>query len=83
MKPGSNSKIASRPLSGDALATRSYSVQEQLIRQQGRVQLVQGLVTLFLIVAIVAVLVRLTQAQYTFDVGQKTQRSIFLTGRTR
>ena len=80
-KPYANSKIASRPPSGDALTTRSYSVQEQLLRQQARVQMVQGLVSLFLIVAVVAVLVRMTQAQYSYDVGQKTPQNIFLTGR--
>ena len=57
-------------------------MQQQLIRQQARVQMVKGLVTLFLIVAIVAVLVRMTEAQYSYDVGQKPRQDIFLTGRT-
>lgn len=82
-KPHANAKIAARPPSEDSLTTRSYSVQEQLLRQQARVQMVQGLVSLFLIVAVVAVLVRMAQAQYSYDIGQKTPQNVFPKGRSR
>lgn len=82
-KPPKKREVAPRPLARDALTTRSYSVQEQLIRQQARVQTIQALVSLFLIVAIVAVLVRMAQANYSYDVGQKAPPSFFATGRAR